>query len=291
MTPPKRVLCIMDLAAVGRSSLAAVLPVLSACGLQACPLPASLFSTHTGGFEGVQTLDTADFCSAALDQYEEAGLTFDALYIGYLRGEGQIKAAQKALARFPDAYKLVDPAVGDNGKAYSGIDEATLAGMRGLCGAADLLTPNFTELALLCGEDPDAPLAEELLRSRASQLAHRGASILVTSVPAARIRVNAESSMAIAGGVIGGESFTLTTHHLPQSYPGTGDLFAAAVLGLTLNGLPLREATGQAAAFVGASVRSAYENNGEPRHGPWFEQWLLTLAQAAKVGEDAQADE
>lgn len=280
----------MDLATVGRSSLAAVLPALSACGLQACPLPASLFSTHTGGFQGVQTLETADFCMAALDQYEQSGIFFNALYIGYLRGAAQITVAQKAIALFPRSYRLVDPAIGDDGKPYTGMDEATIEGMRELCRGADLITPNLTETALLCGDDPAEPSTEDVLRRRARQLVREDAAMLVTSVPAGHIRVGAETSMAITGGVVGGDSFTLTVHHLPQSYPGTGDLFSAAVLGLVLSGLPLKEAAHSAASFVGASVRSAYEGEGELRHGPWFEQWLPFLAQTAQKGKDSRAD-
>lgn len=57
----KRVLCLEDLACVGRCSLAAALPVISASGVQACCVPTGLFSTHTAGFGAPARAATDDF--------------------------------------------------------------------------------------------------------------------------------------------------------------------------------------------------------------------------------------
>lgn len=289
MPAPKTVLCIMDMATVGRASLAVAMPALAACGAQCCPLPASLFSSHTGGFSGVQTLDTAGFGMDALAQYKDEGITFDAVYIGYLRGEGQLALARAALEAFPAAYKVVDPALGDGGRAYSGIDEATIRGMAALCAMADLITPNITECALLAGEEPAAPDAatgrdaiEAALRRQAGGLVQPGASLLITSVPAPKIRVGDEPALAIAGRDGAGDEFTLTTYRQPQDYPGTGDLFTASVLGLLLAGHPLREAAQRAAAFVGTALRATLEGGGDVRLGLWLEPCLPLLAEAAK---------
>ena len=50
LTEPKKVLCIHDLSGVGRCSLAVILQVLSAMGVQPVALPTVVLSTHTGGF-------------------------------------------------------------------------------------------------------------------------------------------------------------------------------------------------------------------------------------------------
>ena len=47
-----RVAAIHDLSGFGRCSLTVALPILSAMGVQCCPLPTAFLSTHTGGFEG-----------------------------------------------------------------------------------------------------------------------------------------------------------------------------------------------------------------------------------------------
>ena len=47
-----RVAAIHDLSGFGRSSLCNVLPILSTMGIQACPVPTAVLSTHSGGFDG-----------------------------------------------------------------------------------------------------------------------------------------------------------------------------------------------------------------------------------------------
>lgn len=46
----RRVLTMQDISCVGQCSTTVALPILSACGLEACILPTALLSTHTGGF-------------------------------------------------------------------------------------------------------------------------------------------------------------------------------------------------------------------------------------------------
>ena len=46
---PKRVAAIHDLSGFGRCSLSVILPTLSVMGVQVCPIPTAVFSTHTGG--------------------------------------------------------------------------------------------------------------------------------------------------------------------------------------------------------------------------------------------------
>ena len=51
-TVPPRVAAVHDLSCLGRCALTAVIPVLSALGAQAVPVPTALLSTQTDGFEG-----------------------------------------------------------------------------------------------------------------------------------------------------------------------------------------------------------------------------------------------
>ena len=46
----KRVLLIHDLCSVGKAAMMNMIPVLSVMGMEVCPLPTMLLSTHTGGF-------------------------------------------------------------------------------------------------------------------------------------------------------------------------------------------------------------------------------------------------
>ena len=124
ITEPKKVLCIHDLSGVGRCSLAVILPVLSVMGIQPVALPTVVLSTHTGGFGTPARLDGCAYGEAALEHYRELGLSFDCIYTGYLGGEEQAALAEKAFDLWPSAYKVVDPVMGDNGKAYSTVTPA-----------------------------------------------------------------------------------------------------------------------------------------------------------------------
>lgn len=81
-------------------------------------------------------------------------MEFDCIYTGYLGGEEQVALAEKAFDLWPAARKVVDPVMGDNGKAYSTVTPALIDRMRGLCRRADLILPNATEAALLLEREP-----------------------------------------------------------------------------------------------------------------------------------------
>ena len=146
---PKKILCIHDLSGVGRCSLAVILPVLSVMGLQPVALPTVVLSTHTGGLGTPARLDGCAYGEAALEHYHALGLDFDCIYTGYLGGEAQVALAEKAFALWPSAHKVVDPVMGDNGKAYATVTPELISRIRQLCRSANLILPNYTEAQLL----------------------------------------------------------------------------------------------------------------------------------------------
>lgn len=48
----KRIVSIQDISCFGKCSLTVALPIISAMGIEACPVPTAVLSTHTGGFTG-----------------------------------------------------------------------------------------------------------------------------------------------------------------------------------------------------------------------------------------------
>ena len=60
-TPVPRVAAVHDLSGFGRASLTMIMPILSTMGIQVCPVPTAILSSHTGGFKGYKFIDlTAD---------------------------------------------------------------------------------------------------------------------------------------------------------------------------------------------------------------------------------------
>ncbi len=68
MNAAPRVAAIHDLSCFGRCSLTVVLPTLSAMGVQCCPVPAAVLSTHTGGFDDIVRTDLTGQLAGTLKQ-------------------------------------------------------------------------------------------------------------------------------------------------------------------------------------------------------------------------------
>ena len=269
-TEPKKILCIHDLSGMGRCSLAVILPVLSVMGCQPVALPTVVLSTHTGGLGTPARLDGAAYGLAALEHYRELGVEFDCIYTGYLGGEEQVALAEKAFDLWPAARKVVDPVMGDNGKAYSTVTPALIDRMRGLCRRADLILPNATEAALLLGRPYAEPAEPEDAKALAEavQQALGCKNAVVTGMPIGRY-------LYCAGA--GEGAFACRQLHAERSFPGTGDLFGAVLISRLSMGNALSAATEAAAAFVADCITST-PADADTRQGVCFEPQLWHLA-------------
>ena len=253
---PKKVLCIHDLSGMGRCSLAVILPVLSVMGVQPVALPTVVLSTHTGGLGTPARLDGC-------------------IYTGYLGGEDQVALAEKAFALWPAAKKIVDPVMGDNGKAYSTVTPALIDRIRALCGAADLILPNYTEAQILLQRQPQTELlTDEAAQALADELTTLAPGAVVTGLPLGKY-------IGCAGS--GKDRFLIKKLHISRSFPGTGDLYGAVLIGSLLQGNALSAAADNAAEFVALSIQNTPAAQ-DTRYGVWFEPLLPRLCPASSVG-------
>ena len=108
----KKVVSIQDISGLGRCSLTVVIPVLSAMGIQVCPVPTAVLSAHTGSSEFVMR-DLTNFMKPALEHYKKMDMKFDCVYSGFLASSEQIDHCLEFFEAFPDALKVVDPVMGD----------------------------------------------------------------------------------------------------------------------------------------------------------------------------------
>lgn len=114
-----RVLAIHDLCSFGRCSLTAAIPVLSALGSQVCPFPTALYSNNLT-YGKFHSKDLTDEMTSSMDKWQELGLSFDAIYSGFLASSAQVDVVIDAIGRFGGGGKsvVVDPAMADDGKLY-----------------------------------------------------------------------------------------------------------------------------------------------------------------------------
>ena len=254
MTGPKKVAAIHDISGIGRCSLTVIIPVLSAMGVQVCPVPTAVLSAHTGYGEFVMR-DLTDYISPALEHYKKLGTEFDCIYSGFLASSEQIDHCLEFFGSFPNALKVVDPVMGDNGKSYATYTLKMCGRMSELVAVADIITPNLTEAAILLGEKyPDAPLNTSQAKSWLVRLSELGPKIVViTSVPIA------SGGIATIGYDKNSNSFwKIINDYVPISYSGSGDMFASILIGGILKGDSLPIAMNRATSFTQMAIKTTY---------------------------------
>ena len=151
MTPihQKKIMMINDLSGYGRCSLTVAIPILAALKVQCCPVPTSIFSNHTG-FPIWHFDDYTEHMPAYLGKWKELNLSFDGIAVGFLGSARQMEIVEQAILTFqkPSAKVLIDPIMGDHGKAYATYTDEMCRKMARLISLADIITPNLTEACI-----------------------------------------------------------------------------------------------------------------------------------------------
>jgi len=269
---PPRVAAVHDLSCFGRCSLAVIAPILSAMGVQCCPLPTGIFSTHTGGFTDIAIHDLTDYLTPAAGHWRGLGIGFDAIYTGFLASHRQIAVVEELFDILPARIKLVDPVMGDDGRPYSTYTPDMCADMIRLARRADILTPNLTEACILLGLPyPSAPPSWDEAAGMLSRLRLLGPDIcVITGLHLADGRYGAAISWDDATAFA-------QAMHVGEHYPGTGDIFASVFLGAFLRGYSPINAAQTAADFVRGCAAATLASGTPPREGVAFELMMGQL--------------
>lgn len=268
-----RVAAIHDLSGFGRCSLSVIMPVLSTMGIQCCPVPTAVLSTHTGGFEDIVIKDLTDYINPTLSQYKKLGITFDAVYSGFLASAEQIDHCLEFFSVYNNSLKVVDPVMGDHGKPYRTYTPELCKRMGELVDVANVITPNLTEAAILLGEKYPLELTAGEAKSWLARLCKRVRVAVITGVPLAEGVIANIGCDRETGGF-----WRVDCDYVPASYPGTGDIFASVLTGGLLSGDSLPIAMDRAAMFTQIAIKNTYSYGLEPRNGVMFEpslNWLI----------------
>lgn len=276
-----RVAAIHDLSGFGRCSLAVILPVLSAMGVQACPVPTAVLSSHTGGLGDVAMHDLTDFIEPALAHYKRLKLEFECVYSGFLGSARQIDLCLAFFGEYPHALAVVDPVMGDHGKPYRTYTKEMQTRMGELVRAGDLITPNLTEACMLLGmEYPAGPLSSSQGKSLLARLSELGPDTVVIT------------GVNLVGGTLSNLGYDrernaywrVNCDYVPVSYPGTGDIFASVLTGGLLTGDSLPIAMSRATTFLNLAIKTTYSYGADTRYGVMLESCLRWLTEDAPVG-------
>lgn len=277
MQKQKRVAAIHDISCFGRCSLTVALPIISAAGIETCVIPTAILSTHTGGLSGYTCRDLTGDILPVARHWQSLGLTFDAVYTGYLGSICQVELVAQAydLLKTPDTLLVVDPVMADNGQLYSAFSDSFPGEMKKLIKKADIIVPNVTEACLLL-DIPyhTGPYSADFLETLLAGLADLGPRhVVITGVHLEGTQVGT----ACRDGLTGRTDFA-TAPHITGIYPGTGDIFASTLVAGILTGRDLPEACRIAVDFTVKSIARTKAAGTDVRFGVNFESGLGELA-------------
>ena len=245
-----RILAISSYVAYGHVGLGAIVPALQALGHQVIALPTVMLSNHNG-YQNVGGLDVPIESFEAMTNALEANgwlENIDGVITGYLPGADFVEGVKNGVPRLRDSNSeliyLCDPVIGDDPRGLYVAEDLAAAVRSELVPIADIVTPNRFELSWLTGAHISDP---EQAGAAAEGLGE--AVAIATSVPAgegliANVLCNEEAASAVTG----------RRDAVPH---GTGDLFAALLLGHLLAGRQTTEATARATAGVRAVIEAS----------------------------------
>ena len=270
----KRILTVQDISCVGQCSLTVALPILSACGFETAILPTALLSNHTAvEFNGFTFLDLTSEMEKIVKQWQKENIHFSSIYIGYLGNKKEVDIVKDIYDSIlePNGIKIVDPAMADNGKLYTGFDEEYVNKMKQLVFNSDIILPNISEACLLTDTPYKEQYDEEYIKDLVNKLHYNGAkTVILTGVGYAK-----EYSGVV---VSDNDNFKYYQHaKINKQYHGTGDIYSSVFTGMYLSGKSLYEAATIAADFVVECIKNTIDEV-EHWYGVKFESIIPVLA-------------
>lgn len=282
--PIKKAAVINDLSGFGKCSLTAAIPVLSALGVQCCPLATAVLTGQTG-YQHYACTDLTAMLPLYTERWQQNHAEFDSIYSGYMTGIEQLMNFEDFLTHFrtDHTFFLVDPVMGDDGRVYGMYTPELLDGMKQLSRKADLITPNLTEACLLA----DAQMERisqysdsESLLSFAGDLAYKlrefsghSQDIIITGIKCRDAAAPFIYNLALTEN----GTHTCRSHFFNRSFSGTGDLFASVMCGCRTRGMDTVSAMELAGSFLYHSIADTMNENIDRNDGVNFEKFLLEL--------------
>ncbi len=269
----KRIAAIHDISGIGKCSLTAAIPVISASGIETAVMPTAVLSTHTGNITGFTYRDLTEDMVSFYNHWKTLGVEFDGIYSGFLGSAKQVDIVCDFIDKFrkPETVILVDPAMADSGLMYTTFNKEFAKEMKKLCKKADIIVPNITEAVFLLGEEySEPPYSVEYINDLLIKLSQLGPSMVVLT----GVHTDENKISCFAFDKSRKEFFRCDSERYSGTYYGTGDIFASALLGAYMNGKDIFESTEIALEFTCGAVKRTFEAGTDTRLGVNFEQGI-----------------
>lgn len=271
----KRIVTVQDISCVGKCSLTVALPIISAMGTEAAVIPTAVLSTHTM-FKDFTFCDLTDEIEPIIAHWKKENMDFDAVYTGYLGSARQIALTKDLISKFEgtDTLVLVDPAMADGGRMYTGFEKSFALEMATLCSVADIIVPNLTEALFMLGEEYVAEgYDEEYIKDMLKKLTDLGCkTAVITGVSFEKDKLGVMSYDSESG-----KYFSYFRERIPESFHGTGDVFASTFLGALMRERSVGDSLKIATDFTVECIKATLDNPQERKYGVNFEEEIPYL--------------
>ena len=252
----QRVAAIHDLSGFGKASLTIAIPVLSSMGIQVCPLPTAILSTHTG-FDNFTFFDLTDEMEKIVEHWKSLQIRFDCIYSGFLGSPRQVDIVKKFIENFSrdDQLVVVDPVLGDDGSLYPTMPNEMVCKMRELIATASVINPNMTEECLLLAK----PFKEKMEWYESKEWLQRLAGMGPEMVLITSAKIDNSNSVFVLAYDRELDRFWKIEHkYVPAYFAGTGDMFTSVLTGSLLQGENFPVSIERAVQFVRLAIHSTY---------------------------------
>ncbi|NLB37100.1 MAG: pyridoxamine kinase, partial [Clostridiales bacterium] len=267
-----------DLSGLGKCSLTAAIPIISALGIHACPIPTAVLSNQTG-YESYFIKDCTDCIDNFTREWQKLNISFDGILTGFLVNSGQVEKILRFLKAFrnENTILVVDPVMADNGETYDIFTDELRDRICELIPMADVITPNLTECCILSGSDygslnrtaDDGDMFAAVFEICRNLIEKGVKNVIVTGV---------RRGESICNCICSKKKRALSkTRMFEGSFSGTGDIFACVVCGYLVKGLDIQSAVDKAADFISASIEDTIKDKISPNDGINFEKHLRML--------------
>lgn len=279
----KKIAVVNDISGFGRCSMTAALPVISALGVEACPLPTGILSNQTG-YPSFFCDDFTDRLAPYIAQWKQLNVHFDGILTGFLVSAQQAEQIIEFIKEFKtkDTLYICDPVMADDGKLYGTYTHELCEKMTELSKMADIITPNLTELCILSGTDYAEIHEKEGQKDYLSVIEQIAKSLL-----------NERLQTVVVTGITNGDTIVniavtadSTTEEVSKrfggSYSGTGDLFSAVLAGSLVKGEHADVAVKRAVHFLECAIEDSFLEGNDRNDGVNFQKYMAMLTEKAE---------
>ncbi len=249
----KTVVIINDFTTCEEIALGVQMPILRAMGHKVLPIPSKILD-YPLCVDGAVELETVDFAKSMFASILTRKDCVDAVLTGFIPSVKLVSDTKEfcEAQKSRGAIVYVDPVFGDNGKAYKSVKPENIEAQKELLTVADYCFPNYTEACLLTGVEykgiTSGDVTSDTYENGKYGMNSSEAKELLIKLKAFGVGIPIVTGCIVEGrdaiAYLGedNELSIVEYERINGHLPGTGDRFAAGVVGRLGNGENLRSA-------------------------------------------------